>query len=159
MASAITALGQLGIDGVAMWHAKGNAYGLIDSDDRMRATGQLYALSPWLTGRIAEASLSNEVASSDGPRLLAVPVLRADGGQSLLFANQHEAAIHLNIDPQQLASTPYRITIDADGLWVQASEPGQLELPGWSVTLLLDKDPALPLGRTALPGQHVTFDW
>ena len=158
-ASAIASLAAGGIDGIAMWHAKGNAYGLIDSDDAMRATGQLFALSPWLRGRIAGVTSAGALGDGMYEGLLAIPVVRDDGGRSVLLLNRSEPTIQLNPESAALSGMTHLARIDADGLLAEAAPLGDLQLPGWSATLLLDTDPGLPAGRSALPGMDAEFNW
>lgn len=160
-AATVVALAQQQVTGVAVWHAKGNAYGLIDSDDRVRATGQLYLLSPWLRGRIGSATLSGGPAMDrhSGLALLAVPVTRDDGGRSLLLVNRSEATVDLTASTDAIQGLDRSVRIDAEGLLVEEVTPGPWRLPGWSVTLVTDAETGLEPGRHDLPGQHVSFDW
>ncbi len=164
MASAITELARGGIDGVTMWHAKGNAYGLIDSEDRLRATGQLYQLGSQMTGRVGSADVQFDSIdpAKDGPQLKSIPIRGEAGERSLLLINQHEATVRVRLASEADAWPAEYATIDAEGLHRVELEPGSaggLELPGWSVTLLVDRDLNLPRGRTVLPGQHIAFDF
>ena len=134
---------------MTVWQDKGNAYGLIDADDRMRATGQLYALSRHLTGRIA---------GTDAPEgLEAVPLVGDGGERSLLLVRTVEAPLELTLPRSDGWRPTGLLRIDADGLRVEADPGDDLTLPGWSVTVLTDADTGLKPGRQELPGQHATF--
>ncbi len=157
----ITRMAMQDVTGVAIWHAKGNAYGLIDSDDRLRATGQLYLLGQHLQGVMGAATVHPAAASTEHPdqavQVHVVPVTRGDGTRALMLVNFGEPGVRVAV-PESLR-LQHRIAIDAQGLDVAAVDGGRVSLPGWSVTLLLETDPGLPVGRSELPGQHVMFDW
>ncbi len=158
-AAVITSLAAEGITGITMWHAKGNAYGLIDSDNRMRSTGQLYALSPWLQGRLATADFAQSAANEDVPGIIVVPIVRPEGGRSLLIINQSEATAQVQLPVGTADKLQHLVQIDADGRYVTGLLADDIDLPGWSVALLLDENPGLPSGRTEIEGQNITFDW
>ena len=166
LASMVTRLADWGVTGITMWQDKGDAYGLIDGDDRVRATGQLYALSRWMVGTRAEAVVDGDAAGGDGwLGIQVVPIVRADGGRSLVLINPLEVTVAFDASPEAMSGLTTLMRIDADGLLVEALDTsgdeaaGPLDLPGWSVTVLTDRQPGLALGRQDLPGQHVTFDW
>ena len=165
LASMVTRLAEAGVTGITMWQDKGDAYGLIDGDDRMRATGQLYALSRWMVGTRAEAVIDGDAAEGDGwLGLQVVPIVRANGGRSLVLINPLEVTVDFDASPEAMSTLTTLMRIDADGLLVESLEVADadadsLDLPGWSVTVLIDAEPDLAPGRHDLPGQHATFDW
>ncbi len=165
LASMVTRLADWGVTGITMWQDKGDAYGLIDGDDRMRATGQLYTLSRWMVGTRAEVVVDGDAVGGDGwLGIQVIPIVRADGGRSLVLINPLEVAVRLDASPESRSGLTTLMRIDADGLLVEVLPPAvgpgpAVELPGWSVTVLTDRQPGLALGRHDLPGQHVTFDW
>ncbi len=141
------------------WGFLTSCWGLVASNDDLRATGQLFALSPWLRGRIAGVTSAGAIGDGVHGGLLAVPVVRADGGRSVLLLNRSEPTIRLRPESAALVGSTHLARIDTDGLFVADADPDGLALPGWSATLLLDVNPGLPAGRTALPGQDAAFDW
>jgi xylan 1,4-beta-xylosidase len=132
-------LGLLGIDGVMVWHSKGGAYGLIDSDNTVRLTGRLYQMgSRCLVGSMAETSIQWE----KNVELLAVR--RADGIRSVLLINRANHTVILRGAGELgfAAAAPAMIRLAADGLtlarWKQELAGDELRLPGYSVTLVTD---------------------
>ncbi len=132
-AGVVRRMALLGVDGVAVWHAKGNAYGLIDGDNRLRAPGLLYRWGHrYLTGPIAA------VAVSDPAALEVLPVMLDDGERSVMLVNKREAPIVVRSAAPLLPASARRLAIDADSGGQRGPAPADrpLTLPGWSVTLL-----------------------
>ena len=134
LASTLHHLAATPIDGVTMWHAKGNAYGLIDADDNLRATGQLYKWSrKYLHGQLIEAK------SSDDSTLEIIPLQRANNQKTLLLLNKADRAVSVPDALQVLAGQKWHAQrIDAAGLTMdfEVPEKGAWSLPGYSLTLL-----------------------
>ncbi|MEM9882950.1 MAG: hypothetical protein AAF800_08545, partial [Planctomycetota bacterium] len=162
-ASVIARLARRGVTGLAVWHAKGNAYGLIDEDNHLRATGQLFLLGrPMLTGTLADVA---DLPASD--RLDVLPVTDERGRRSVMLVNLNEApavtpgvaALLDRPGPDAPAVTLHRI--DAAGWTAVPADRGgaSLSLPGWSVTVLTEHPAAGRFGTVALPGQHRGFDF
>jgi hypothetical protein len=131
----------------------------MDSEDRLRATGALYQLSPWLSGRIAKADLQNASAPEQDDHLQIIPLVRTDGGRSLLMINQGEASAQVSASGEAFSSMTSLATIDFEGLHISPFDGEAVSLPGWSVALLTDAQLPWPAGSQPLPGQHVNFDW
>ena len=104
----VPALARAGVDGAAVWHAKGNAYGLIDGDGRVRATGQLFL---W-ANRYAHGETAP--LTTDAPGLAAAAVRLPGGGRTLLLANQTDGPVRLDADAAALlggADSPRLLSI------------------------------------------------
>jgi xylan 1,4-beta-xylosidase len=79
----------MGIDAAFVWHLKGNAYGLMDGGNVMRATGNLYKWTPqYLTGDLY-------AGSSQTNGLLEVIPIKTNGGKTLLLINKTEKQVSL----------------------------------------------------------------
>ncbi len=123
-----------GLDGAQVWHVKGNAYGLIDSSNRVRHTAHLYLWGPrLLVGKIAKHETST-------PDLLEVlPVVSADGQRALLLANKADHPVDIGMtaadllgsnDPMTVRQVTYQGPTESE-----ATQSG-LILPGYSVTVI-----------------------
>ncbi len=160
----ITRLAQQDVTGLTVWHAKGNAYGLIDQDNNVRAPGQLFLLGRHLlTGQIAD------VSEFGGTGLLDVlAVTDAQGKRSVMLVNRGEAAVVLPdaaalLGRTEPGSPPANGTvhrIDADG-WttLPTAHPAARRLPGWSVTIYTEHPAPGRYGTVILPGQSREFDF
>ncbi len=134
LASTLHHLAATPIDGVTMWHVKGGSYGLINGDNTLRATGQLYQWSSkYLHGQLVEAN------SSDEDALEVIALQRADNQKTLLLLNKAERSVTLPNALQVLAGQKWDTQrIDATGTTsgFQVPEKGVWTLPGYSLTLL-----------------------
>ncbi|MEM6391543.1 MAG: glycosyl hydrolase [Planctomycetota bacterium] len=161
-ASIIGRLAERGITGLAVWHAKGNAYGLIDESNRLRATGQLFLLGrDHLVGQLAPTT-----GDSDQP-VDAFAVNTANGHRSLLLVNRGEAPARVGKPAELLdRSTPPVMgvlhRIDANG-WtaepLKTRQGHEITLPGWSVTIISTQPNHSRWGTIILPGQEARFDF
>jgi hypothetical protein len=163
-ASIIARLALQDITGLAVWHAKGNAYGLIDQDNRLRVPGQLFLLGRHhATGQIAA------VRGLDDPTPLDVlPVSDDRARRTVMLVNRGEAAMTLpdaatllgRAEPgdDSIVATLHRL--DAEG-WttLPTSHPAAATLPGWSVSFITEHPAPGRFGTVALPGQHQRFDF
>ena len=161
-AGVVAGLARQNITGLAVWHAKGNAYGLIDQDNNLRATGQMFLLGRHhLTGQIAAVT-----PLGDNHPFVVLPVSDAAGQRSVLLVNRGEAALILpdassllgRSEPGSPAATVHRI--DAEGwttLTVVDAVPHRL--PGWSVTIITEQPAPGRYGRVGLPGQHLDLSF
>lgn len=121
-----------GVDGAAIWHLKGNAYGLIDGDNGIRPASHLFVWAPrLLVGKMMD------VKASDSLEVLAV--IRADGGRSVLIANKANHTVELGsvaalglagTGPVEMRQVNSRSVVDG------VAAPPSLSLPGYSVTIL-----------------------
>ena len=162
-ASIIARLARQDVTGLTVWHAKGNAYGLIDKDNRLRAPGQLFLLGRHhLTGQIALMS-----GLAEDMLLDVLPVTDAQGKRSVMLGNRDEAAGDLGDAAAMLgrsepgsASVATLHRIDADG-WttLPTSHPAAATLPGWSVTIITEHPGQGRFGTVQLPGQQQAFDF
>ena len=134
LASTLHHLATTDIDGVTMWHAKGNAYGLIDADDNLRLTGQLYQWSSkYLHGQLCAAKSSDESA------LEIIALQRANNQKTLLLLNKADRSVSVPDALQVLAGQKWNVQrIDATGTTkdFEVPETGVWTLPGYSLTLL-----------------------
>lgn len=161
-AGVITRLAKMGVTGLAVWHAKGDAYGLIDGDNRMRNPGKMFLLGrELLVGAIA----SEKVSGSEDVDALAVT--SEDGHRSLLILNRGESPVSLPT-AQELLGRPDRVSIvthllDADGWTVAEPVPDQerITLGGWSLMILTEAPSRYnaSLGTRQLEGQDVEFSF
>ncbi len=135
MASTMKHLAQTDLDGVMLWQLKGYYYGMIDDDNAIRPAAQLYQWgNRYMVGDIAKSDSADE-------RLEIMPVTRKDGARSVLIINKAAQTI---IAPSAAALLPshagesvWQQQISATGKGVPAATtPGDLTLPGYSVTLL-----------------------
>ncbi len=133
-AAVLRRLALTGIDGVMLWHAKGNAYGLMDDADHLRPPAYLYRWGrKYLTGRIARHS------SNDDDEIELLPI-ESGGARSLLFINKSERTVKVPRGATLLGSgqTVRKALVAATGYNdlkpIKAS--GDLVLPGYSVMLL-----------------------
>ncbi len=133
-AAVVSRLAALELTGVAVWHNKGNAYGLINSKNEMRATGILYS---WGNRYLA----GNRVTLTDAPsrnKVEVIPILNHAKDSSILLLNKSSLQTkipfeHLNIEGSHRILVldhnsyyPYPIYIQNDTLM----------LPPMSATLL-----------------------
>ncbi|MDQ3813420.1 MAG: glycosyl hydrolase, partial [Armatimonadota bacterium] len=149
MASTLRRVALTGITGVAHWHVKGNAYGMISGDNTLRAPAHLYRWGThYLVGEIPAHS------SDDEQSLELLPIRRTDGTRSLLLINKANRTV---IVPGGGALLPVRegqrarlLRIDATTVHPSHTAPlevkpqanGDLALLGYSLTLVttaLDK--------------------
>ncbi len=136
-ASVVKRLAEAGLSGMAVWHVKGNAYGLIDDKDTLRASGQLYRWGgSYLTGAMMRTTSLN-----DQVELLAVQ--RADGARSLLVLNRADHAMALSAPGPLLGDAPegqawrvLRITAAGGEVAAIASTTKILQAPGYSMTIV-----------------------
>jgi hypothetical protein len=89
-----------GIDGAQHWHLKGNAYGLIDSNDEPRLTSHLYL---WGRNELVGTIAKHDATPSDTLELL--PVIRPDGSRALLIANRADGPVVIPAASELLGST------------------------------------------------------
>ncbi len=135
LASTLSHIAASNIDGVTMWHAKGNAYGLISADDTVRSTGALYTWSKYLWGQVAASTTPDEKA------LEVLPIVRPDGKKSLLVLVKAGQSVVIPEASKLLGSEKWTAQrIDADGLHESVEVParGEWSLPGYLLTLLLN---------------------
>ncbi len=155
LAATVAELTRDGITCVAMWHAMGNAYGLMDIQADLRPAGQFYLLATrYLTGRRAYA----DTPGSDA--LVLLPLVRECGRCSLLLVNLGEASVRLRTEADENETgLMTRFGIDADGCVVEGlSSLHGMSLPGWSVSVVIWDEPPFPLfGRYTLPGTDKEF--
>ena len=138
-ASVLGRMGKLGVDGVTVWHAKGNAYGLIGSDDKIRLTGRLYQIGAnCLVGSMGESIVEGE------KNLEIIAVKRSDGVRSVLLVNRADHTVVVSGAGKLglAAITPSLVRIAVDGVSVlpysKEMKSDTMQLPGYSVTLLSD---------------------
>ena len=122
---------QSGVTGVNLWTQKGRSYGtLIDGDDATRPTYQLYAWGPkYLSGTVATAT------SGDAKSLEMLPVIGQNGRKAVLLINKADHALQVGAAASLLPGVKSAQSIDSDGFHA-ATKAGDLQLPGYSLTLL-----------------------
>jgi hypothetical protein len=173
LASTIDELARGGTEGAAVWHAMGNAYGLVDDDQRRRASGQLYLwANRYAHGDVAAFSFADSATTPTtrpaeheaNPGLAVVPVLLPDGGRTLLLANQTDHPLRLPAAAHDLlglasADGVRILSITADGGNVADASADLVELPGYSVTFLTDAAGGETFGTIDLPGMHAEHNF
>lgn len=122
---------------VMVWHLKGFAYGLINDQNTLRTTGQLYLWgNHHLTGTMADAHCSD-------PDIVVWPVRKSDNSRSVLLINKAASERLVSgltkfcgFNPaqiEQLNETGFNTTI-------VDVETKNLYLPAYSLTLLKETD-------------------
>jgi len=123
-----------GIDGATVWHVKGNAYGIIDGENKPRPTAAMFEWGPkWMVGNMIKATVD------DKNSIELLPIETPGGGRSLLVICKANHSVRLPPAGQLLGDTPTNVMrVDADGviasLVVDSAAP--LIVPGYSLTLL-----------------------
>ncbi len=167
-ASLVLELAESGVDGGAVWHAMGNAYGLVDDSGSRRATGQLYLwANRYAYGQVAVFRLTGEVDHAEPfeleRRLAVAPVTMPDGERTLFLVNQTAGPMRLSRTAEDIMdgnSNLRRLSITAEGAEVADMAPDEaVELPGYSVLLLTTAAMSEPLGRVDLNAQHTMYDF
>jgi xylan 1,4-beta-xylosidase len=142
-ASVLRNMALLGVTGVTKWHAKGHSYGMIEADNEPRSPYYLYYWGiRYLVGDMASAQVSDETS------LEVLPIVRADKSRSILFINKANRAVKvpagLKLLPISAGQKPWAEQINHKGraVFVIPNTPaGDLELPGYSVTMLTTAAP------------------
>ncbi len=126
-----------GIDGAAVWHVKGNAYGILDSHNVPRLTAPLFRWGPkYLVGKVAQ------FANPDPQALEILPVIGTDGRRSLLVANKTAKMIELPSGRELLGDAPLlSMRVTADG--VEEPSPAKTaqmtRVPGYCLVILTQR--------------------
>ena len=133
-ASVISRLAALNLTGVAVWHNKGNAYGLINSKNEMRATGIMYS---WGNRYLA----GERVAVTDAPsrnKVEVIPVLNHSNDSSILFLNKSYLATQIPFDSLKMSKNIRILTLDESSYYAYPLniENDTLTLPPMSATLV-----------------------
>ncbi len=170
LAATVTAMAAEGVDGAAVWHAMGNAYGLADAEGRVRATGQLYLwANRYLHGSAAAYSISPAGQSpTTRPAAMAVemglavlPIEHADGTRALLIANQTPTAVRIDTPADDLlpnSGNARLLSVTADGGSVaEVASDLPLVVPGFAVVILTDAAGDAAIGAIDLSAQHLPF--
>jgi xylan 1,4-beta-xylosidase len=168
LTSVIDELARHNVDGATVWHAMGNAYGLVDSEGNRRATGQLYlwgnryghgSASPFAFASDASTPTTQPATDVDNPGLAVLPLTHDDGTRTLVLANQTAGPIRLASAAKLLDTnaTIRRLAVTADGGIVESDDDLDIELPGYSVTFLTTASGNEPVGKIDLPAQHRDF--
>jgi xylan 1,4-beta-xylosidase len=154
------------LNGVTVWHLKGNAYGLIDGSNAQRATGSLYRWgTQYLHGRMAASTVADSTVE-------VFPVRMPDGKRSMLLMNK-TASTRTVIGGGSLLTagsgeTVRAFQINGSGFLPQTLNvgPGDLALAPYSVTLITTaaedtQAPAAPtnLRATAVTDNSVSLAW
>jgi xylan 1,4-beta-xylosidase len=137
-ASVLRNMALIGVTGVTKWHAKGHAYGMIEADNSPRSPYYLYHWGVrYLVGDIASTQVDDEAI------LEVLPVVRADKSRSLLLINKANRTVvvpgALKWLPVSGGQKQWAEQINHKGrevLVLPSAPTGDLELPGYSVTLL-----------------------
>jgi xylan 1,4-beta-xylosidase len=149
----VTRMARLGVTGLAMWHLKGNAYGLIAGDGRIRPAGRAYLLGRHeVVGDLAGVRVSPE------RELEATAVTRADGTRAVLLLNTGQRPVRLTDAAGLIESVAgpggevHVVGLDAQGqheMRVAGDEP--VVLPGVSLMLLTAERPSRALLPPEVP--------
>lgn len=132
-ALAVTKAALQNMDGVMVWHLKGLSYGLINGQDEIRSTGQLYLWgNKYLVGKMVETM-------SPDPRIEIVAVTRPDGKKSILLINKSDEQLKIDVSPSRIGfKVNYGAQLTSEEFLPQkiAWEEPELKLLACSVTLL-----------------------
>jgi hypothetical protein len=107
-AAVVSRLAELGLSGIALWHNKGNAYGLINNNNEMRATGILYS---WGTRYLA----GDRAAIVTGPsrdKLEVIPVLNHTNDSSVLLLNKSSLETKIPFNSLSISGSKRILTLD-----------------------------------------------
>lgn len=169
LAKTVAEMARQGVTGATVWHAMGDAYGLVDGDARMRATGQLYLwANRYAHGDVAAFGFSDDFTppttrpadDEANPGLVVVPIVRADGRRTLMLANTTDGTIRVDAATGDLlgVSDLRHLAITATGGTVaELTSDMILELPGFSVHFVTDAASTESLGEVDLSAQHAKF--
>ena len=127
-------MAQDGVTGVNLWAQKGQAYGsLVNGDDTTRPSYQLYQWGPqYLSGQMVKAT------SGDDKSLEILPVI-SKNGRAVLLLNKTDHALKVPAASKLLPGVKVAQSIDTNGFKSNVEiGAGELNLPGYSLTLLRD---------------------
>ena len=126
-----------GLDGVMVWHAKGDAYGLLKSDNSKNATGTLYE---WGNKFLVGTMPAN--TTTDTTKFEIIPVMQADNTASILLLSKVSTPI-INVNAILLIPTGHSITsitqidtLNWTGRNIAISNGANLTLEKFSLTLI-----------------------
>jgi hypothetical protein len=126
-----------GIDGAMVWHLKGNAYGLLDKDDKPRLTLPLYQWAQTdLVGKLIETTSSN-------PDLLEImAVQRENGLRSVLLISKADHTLGVSdlraMIPNARNLHLAQLTHAGPTDFAPLAGP-VVSLPGYSLTLIVER--------------------
>jgi xylan 1,4-beta-xylosidase len=119
-ASVLKHLAEAGIDMATSWHLKDGVYGMIDPDNNLRPSANVFAWGiKYLTGRVMQTK-------SDNALVEAMAVWQGPRKRSLLLINKSAGSATLNIQVKQLAFKPTSQTtfyLDANGVRTTNGQP------------------------------------
>lgn len=126
-------MAQTGLTGTMLWQQRGQPYGsLLDNQNKTFPSYQLYQWGPqYLSGAIVTAT------SGDEELLELLPVISHGGRKAVLLINKAPRALQIGAASKLLPDVKSAQRIDTSGYNTKI-EIGNLELPGYSLTLLLD---------------------
>ena len=126
-----------GLDGVMVWHAKGEAYGLLRADNSKNATGTLYE---WGNKFLVGTMPTN--TTTDTTKFEIIPVMQADNTASILLLSKLPTQM-LNVNATTLIPTGHSITsitqidtLNWTGRNIAISNGANLILEKFSLTLV-----------------------
>lgn len=133
--SIVNRLAEMGLTATAVWHVKGNSYGLIDDSYNVRATGNVYKWGTrFLTGE------RPKIVSQPGKDLIEVIAVKNGlNGKSVLLLNKKTTASIIPADSLNISDTMRIMTIDANSYYpypIYVSNDSKITLPPMSATLV-----------------------
>ncbi len=133
-AAVVNRLAAAGITGANVWHNKGNAYGLIDSNDNLRATGLLYK---WGT-RYLSGNRPLTTQSPSRNKLETIAIQNQLDDRSVLLINKSSLSTIIPFDSLGLNAETRILTIDKHSFYAYpiSVKEGKLELPPMSLVLV-----------------------
>lgn len=137
LALAVRESARSGINNIALWQQKGNAYGTLWSgENQTRPAYWLYQRGPKFLSGILRVS-----TTGNAQQLQLLPITRADGRKSLLLLN---LAPHALLVPPAKTLLPNVARMEQLNAAGEAATPpvssGEMTLPGYSLTLLTEKN-------------------
>ncbi len=106
-ACVINRLAYLGVSGVTVWHNKGNAYGLIDANNNMRATGILYSWgNRYLTG-----NRPTIVEQPGNDKIEVIATQNTNGNQSVLLINKQATSVSISVSSLAIPGESLRVLV------------------------------------------------
>lgn len=119
-------------DAICVWHLKGHSYGLIDDNNAIRATGQLYLWgNKYLTGSVKKYTSNNQ-------QIEAIPIVNDNGSKAILLINKSIQPIDF-IVKSSLGIHPTIIQqINANWKEISVIDSNKFILLPYSLTILIE---------------------
>lgn len=119
-------------DGICVWHLKGHSYGLIDDNNIIRATGQLYLWgNEYLTGSVKKYV-------SDNQQIEVIPVVNDNGRKAILLINKSIQSVDFTVKPGLGIRPALVMQINADWKEPLTISSNQMVLLPYSLTIIVE---------------------